>query len=400
MKRRHFLITGGLISAGAYINHRALRYPRLSFEPKTLPNQTTFDSGEITFENFIALKNPTPEIISLRAIAPEPKIKIALSSKTKYSIIVRISNLSQQAVLKAKANPGVSIHESVTGIHRTIEIQNATNNSIELAWYLPNQQITFAAIGDSGGGIELDWCLTRAQQLGADFLLHLGDFNYGNDEYNRAIQQFNNSSIPVYVTIGNHDFNDSGLIYQQFLDQIGPQNHSFVIAGTRFINIDTAVNFFPAYSGNRGRLLREIASKKQKIKNHVVFTHKPFVDSRENHDHDISGVGEKSWLKNIMLDIGAKDLICGHVHHSSEREYQGIRQWMAGEGLGHEDLVHQKMISKILIGNIINDEKVDYQWHQLNMPWSMHQSHTHETKLRKHERHEQLEWYLNSVKTT
>jgi len=398
MKRRHFLFAGGLISAGAYINHRALRYPRLSFEPKDLAKHQTSEVGQITFENFITLNKPETETVNLRAIAPEPKITIKPSAKDKSSIIIHASNLSPQAILRAEADPQISIHESIEGIHRIIEIQNISNNPIELAWYLPIQQLSFAAIGDSGGGIELDWCLRRANELGAQFILHLGDFNYGNGEYKRAIEQFNQSSIPVYVTIGNHDFNDSGLIYQQFLDQIGPQNHSFLIANTRFINLDTAVNFFPAYAGNRGRLAQEIKSYSSHTNNHLVFTHKPFIDSREGKDHDISGIGEKTWLKEFMNTIEAKNLLCGHVHQSSERDYEGIHQWTAGEGLGHEDLVHQKQISQILIGNISNNKDVTYKWHDLNMPWAMHQSHTHEKKLLKSNNIEQLNWYLKTIK--
>lgn len=401
MKRRHFLIASGLISASAYINHRSLRYPRLSFEPEELTKQYNSEGSQLDLSDFIAIKGSSTNDIHLRAIAPQPQITLNSLADTTGSVVIQASNLSPRAMLQVEADPKVNIHEAVDGIHRTIEISNLTkNNPVELIWRLPDQQIRFAAIGDSGGGTELDWCLQRSAQLDADFVLHLGDFNYGEGEYDRAIEQFNQSPIPVYVTIGNHDFNDSGLVYQQFLDQIGPQNHSFTIANTRFTNLDTAVNFFPAYSGNRGRMMRQIKSSSEQVNDHVVFTHKPFVDSREGQDHDISGVGEKSWLRNAMQDIGAKDLLCGHVHHSSERDYEGIHQWMAGEGLGHEDLVHKKLVCKVLIGEIVAGQDVVYEWQDLNMPWALHQSHTHEKKLKAYNHIEQLDWYLNLINTT
>ena len=73
---------------------------------------------------------------------------------------------------------------------------------------------------------------------------------------------------------------------------------------------------------------------------------------------------------------------------------------MAGEGLGHEDLVHQKLVSKILIGTISEKQNVDYQWHNLDMPWELHQSHTHEEKLKAYDRQDQLDWYLNTIKNS
>jgi len=399
MKRRHFLIAGGLISIGSYVNHRALRYPRLSFEPKPLSSRHQSEASLLDLRDLIALKHSEISPIQLRAIAPEPALTVHPNRNDGRSLTIRLSNIAAKAVLRVSGESKPNVHESVEGIHRTVEINNLGTKSIDLSWALAGQEIKFAGIGDSGGGIELDWCLQRAAALNADFILHLGDLNYGTGEYDRAIEQFNLSAIPVYVTIGNHDFNDSGLIYQQFLNQIGPQNHSFVVVGTRFVNVDTAVNLFPAYSGNRGRLIRELKASSKQFDDTVVFTHKPFVDSREGYTHDISGVGEKTWLRQSMQDIGARDLLCGHVHHSSERDYEGIRQWTAGEGLGHEDLVHQKLVSKILIGNTALGQAVEFQWQDLEMPWEMHQSHTHEEKLKDYNNLDQLEWYLQTIKS-
>ena len=397
MKRRHFLLAGGLFGAGLYINQRGLRYPRFGFEPANPATSLTTEQTQLDLDDFIITQQSDSGVISLRAIAPEPSLIFTPKNDTSSNTKVEINNVSPNAILKAEADPSVVIHETVNGINRFIELRHKTNQVIKLTWELNNSEtVTFAAIGDSGGGVELDWCLTRAQQLNVDFLLHLGDFHYGEGEYERAIDQFKNAPMPIYVSIGNHDFNDSGLIYQQFLDQIGPMNNSFVISGTRFINVDTAVNFFPAYSGNRGSLIRQLINQDQPVTDHVIFTHKPFIDSRGgDYTHDISGIGEKPWLHKTMQQLGATDLLCGHVHHSAENDYQGIRQWTTGEGLGHEDLVHKKLVSKILIGSLNSRQKVNYQWHDLAMPWQMHLSHTHEKKLRDYNRLEQLEWYQN-----
>jgi len=400
MKRRHFLIAGGIFGAGAYIHQRGLRYPRLGFEPANPVSRFNTDHSQLDLDDFV-LTSQTGESLILRAIAPEPSLVFTPQKSSNTTQTITANNIAPAAQLKVEAAANVGVHESVNGIHRTIELTFKPGLPITLNWFLPESTpIKFAAIGDTGGGSELDWCLTRCTQLGVDFLLHLGDFNYGDGEYDRAVEQFSNAKMPVYISIGNHDFNDSGLIYQQFLDQLGPMNNSFIIAGTRFINLDTAVNFFPPYSGNRGHFLQQLVDQTQTVNDTVVFTHKPFIDSREGYTHDISGVGEKPWLYDMLMQLGARDVLCGHVHHNSETDYQGLRQWISGEGLGHEDLVHQKLVSKILLGTINPTRNVDYQWYDLNMPWQMHQSHTHATKLRNYQHFEQLEWYeklLNSI---
>jgi len=94
-----------------------------------------------------------------------------------------------------------------------------------------------------------------------------------------------------------------------------------------------------------------------------------------------------------MSILNCNTLFNGHVHQSDERDLNGIRQLTVGEGLGHEDIVHKQQVSKLIVGQVERGNKVNYTWHSLDMPWFLHQSHTHETKLLKHQRLEQLEWY-------
>ena len=168
----------------------------------------------------------------------------------------------------------------------------------------------------------------------------MGDFNYGNDDYEQAIKRFHASPIPVFVSIGNHDFHDSGIIYHDFLQQLGPLNNFFEVAGTRFVNIDTAADYFPAHSGQRGKLLKALSI--DPAQSQVFFTHRPFVDPRPGQDHVIGGINEIPWLKQLIKQTGGGPLLTGHVHHSAEIEFDGIRQYTAGEGLGHEDIVLQR----------------------------------------------------------
>ena len=337
--------------------------------------------------------------LTLRAFAPQPEIDLDMHAS---SLQLKLGNIAPAAELQIEAKNGIDVQEQINGIERLIEINDATNNdanSIRLSWHLPEQErVRFAVIGDTGGGRELDWCIQRAHQLQAGFLLHLGDFNYSAGEYESAIEKFNDSPLPIYITIGNHDFNDSGLVYQKFRQQLGPMNNSFVVAGTRFVNIDSAASFFPPYAGNRGSLIKQLRATSEELSDQVFFTHRPFVDTREGHHHNMSGLGEIEWVQRAMHDLEVQHLLCGHVHRSSGIEVNGIQQWIAGEGLGFEDIRNQKQVAQILIGEASTSRKLSFKWHPLEMPWADHTSPTHLIKLRKQGLEKQLDWYLSWTK--
>ena len=258
LSRRRFLLAGTLIGAGGlYAHHRGLRYPRLSLEHRALEQRIETPSGIIDLHDLIALKSDSQ--ISLRAIAPEPRLTMDLSrGKLKLSI----NNIAPDARLSIGGTGIKLLDEEIDGINRHLTIDSGSDQVLELSWRLPDTDgVSFAVIGDTGGGSELDWCLARAQELNAGFLLHLGDFNYSEGEYDQAVDKFQNAAMPCYVSIGNHDFHHKGLIYQQFLDEIGPMNNSFTVAGTRFVNIDTAADFLPVSGGLRGQLAQHLVAE-------------------------------------------------------------------------------------------------------------------------------------------
>ena len=288
----------------------------------------------------------------------------------------------------------VSLTESQKGLRRTIKFSAKAGDAISFEWVLPDaSNFKFAAIGDTGGGDELDWVLQRIEQLDVSFALLLGDLNYGAGEYQSAIELLKAAPCPVYVSIGNHDYNDSGLIYDTFLNQIGPLNNAFVYSGVRFVNFDTAANFLPAWSGKRGDLFAALSSDARQFFEQVFFTHRGFVDPRPGEDHVISGIGEMSWLAESIQSLGGDHVLCGHVHRSAENEYKGLKQFTTGEGLGHEDIVNQSQTSKLLVGEVDTNGGLTYQWHALDMPWSYHTSHTHKEKLIKNNHLERLKWF-------
>ena len=398
--RRKLLAGGAILAAGAggfSIWQRGLRYPRLTFEPADLAQQHSANNLQMTWRDLILnQKESSASAWVLRAIAPEPKLTLLFEHGA--TINLAIDNIAPDAVLHIAGKDIQQLDEKQDGLRRVISIQSNRPQRIELDWRVDWQDgFDFALLGDMGGGTELAWALQRAHQLNARFFLLLGDFHYTDGEYDSAIAHFKNAPLPVYVTIGNHDFNDSGLIYQQYLDEIGPFNNAFSVAGVRFINVDSALSFFPVSRGHRGDFLRQLwldsQQQSQPYNDQVVFTHRPLQDPRPNDDHHITGIGEREWLSRSLSAIGARNYFNGHVHHSGEQDFEGLHQYTVGEGLGFADILLQRQVSQLLIGRVEAGKPVSYQWQPLNMPWSAHQSPTHERYLLEQNYPQQLAWY-------
>ncbi len=391
--RRSFLLGGSVAAAaalGAIGYRKTLRFPRMGFEPSPMSTEVSNQSASFKLSELIALDVKSSHF---RAIAPEPRLEMAVK---KGLLTVNVNNIVKEAKLVV-LGPGIrNLDEEINGINRTLHIDAATDQSMTLEWRLPNEDgYKFAVIGDTGGNTELDWCLQRSKALDARFVIHLGDFNYGNGDYQRAIALFHNAPLPCYITIGNHDFNDNGLVYQHFRSQLGMFNHAFEVAGTRFVNFDTAADFLPSDGGMRGTFFEQLAS--QTKPDQIFFTHRPLRDPRPNDDHIVSGWNENEWLQKMIKKSGRGTLLTGHVHHSAELDINGIHQYTVGEGLGFEDILLQRPVAQLLMGVVETGEAPKFQWADLEMPWTYHQSHTHLKKLKKRDDQRLIKWYKNQI---
>lgn len=360
----------GLGLAG-YSMHRGVRLPTLHWGPSELKNRFKISANvKARGSDLIATSTQAGQDASFRAFAPEPTLNIDFSSSSE--ITVGINNIASDARLRNPA-AGTSVTEEIDGINRVLKVRGKAQQSSELSWELPKlKQYSFASIGDTGGGHELAWCLQRAHALGARFLLHLGDFNYQPGDYQRSIDLFKNSAIPVYVSIGNHDFHTRGAIYGNFLNEIGPLNNSFSIGQTRYVNIDTAANILPYGAGQRGDIVSGLA-KDSRFVDTVAFTHRPLHDPLTDSDHDLGSEGERDWLVNHLKQAKVKTLLSGHIHIYDRSDFNGIDNIIAGQGLGHQDLIVDDIShSKMIIGSVDAQGRVSYETASLSMPMEMH----------------------------
>lgn len=400
LSRRKFIFAGaGAATAfGTYATMRGLRYPPVSFTPKPLPTEVAFNDYSVMVNGAIHIKGRAANANTprFRAYTPSPSLK--LIARKSATIKININNISDLSILNISKPEALKSEEKISNIERQLLLDVKMGEQITLRWQLPNlDEVKFAAIGDTGGCAELSWSMLRAKQLGCHFLLHLGDFNYTAGEYDNAVKLFHKSVLPVYITIGNHDFHNEGAIYSQFREQLGTLNNSFSIHNTRFVNLDTAADFFPASTGLRGGFFDQLAIDDRKYDDQVVFTHRPLSDPDASTDRTPSGINEVAWLTSMLNKINAKTLIAGHIHRSTIYSHQEIRQFIVGDGLATKEAVTLNDYSKILVGRVSQGRKVRYQWQPLSIPYEYLVSPTHLEGLQKHHTEQELARYLDAV---
>ena len=319
---------------------------------------------------FTEVKGP---FLSWRAFTPEPTLKI------QGAFQVTIDNIHPRAIL-SREGEGQIQEESIDGLKRTVLGDTEPGKELRLHWQVPfADSYRFAAIGDTGGGRELDWTMQQAHQLGAQFLLLLGDLYYQPGDDLNVIQNLSRSPVPVYAAYGNHDIVrsfDQNLLHW-FERGVGPRNSTFRLGGIQFVNLDTAADTIPWSGGMRGALLRQFPPLEDNpsIRDYVIFSHRPITDLRpieeQPSDHSIENFGEGEWLREQLLHIGARTILNGHIHNSLERDDQGLYTYIAGEGLAHLDIVKSQgsidwfgdlthRTARMLIGDVEPQEPVRY----------------------------------------
>ena len=391
--RRKFLLKSGLygfVGFTAYSTWRGFRYPPLMFTladespEQQVGNLTVLTNDAIVVKKDGPLKNLSADF-KLRAYGPEPKIVLRPEQSGNLSLLV--NNVHKESDVSVSGAQLLDHRIDKTNHFLSLKLEKAQEVTLEFTFRRPDDY-RFAAIGDTGGDKELDWCLQRMAQSGADFLLHLGDFVYQEGDYQRALDYFCHSEVPCYVSIGNHDFHHKGKIFQPYLDYIGVFSHAFQLGEVRFLNVDSANDFFPPWAGQRGRLLEALAEsnqtdqQEQGVRETIAFTHRPLKDFRDGEDHDINGVHEAKWLHKKLLEAGTTHFFAGHVHDRHELDHEGLLQIIAGQGLAHQDLLLHKPVSEFVLGQVTTGQAVSYTWQPLLMPVSWHCNSVHLRYLR------------------
>lgn len=210
----------------------------------------------------------------------------------------------------------------------------------------PGERFRFVAMADTHGDYEhLRSAVRRINaQGGITFGLHAGDLTaYGLlDEYDWAWDELERTTVPVLVTIGNHDALSFGPeIWSQMF---GPFDYSFLIGNLKVVVFNSNILEFPTSAPNRAWVRSQIENGADRSV--VVLTHHPPQGA-----DDVPG-GTVNEFYAELLQLGKLSLWI-HGHQAEPRLYQigdttvlqcgtfgaGGRYWtvdVAPEGLSFE----------------------------------------------------------------
>lgn len=374
-RRRFLLLAGyGLAGGAAYAYLRGLRFPPLDFTGGGPTTAWQAAGAEVSAKGAF-FRGMVGDAFHFKAFVPEPVFKVRSDGRS--PVRIQVANLHGDASLELGAggpDPS-SLDEQRDNLSRTVSFKPAARSVTGLSWRFPKrEQYRFAAIGDSGGGTELRWVLKRAAQLGADFLLHLGDLNYEEGDLERASRNFRDARIPAYSAIGNHDFNDNGHAeFPRFHRLVGPSDFVFRLGGIEFVNFDTAASFWPVDRGRRGQIMKNLEriGPTSAVRDRVALTHKPLKDPDPKRHHAVD-TAEARWLREKLLAAGTRNLLAGHIHIKDEFDNHGLHTYISGQGLGHGDLMFRHAYAEILLGDVVPGRPVAYHWQALKMPFDWH----------------------------
>lgn len=175
----------------------------------------------------------------------------------------------------------------------------------------------------------------RAVQAGCDFIIHAGDFCHGPSEVSDYVELYNNSPIPAYHVLGNHDSDRTS--YEETLKHYRMPNghYYFDHGGYRFIICDPNYYLLNGeyihYSlGNyyEHGYLRDYMPPEQLqwLKNTIESSSFPCVlISHESFEREADGVKNQQEVRKIIRDANQKRvhsvILCinGHYHRDNIR---------------------------------------------------------------------------------
>ncbi len=379
-----------------YAQHRVVRYPHITFDPPPRPTGLVLADGLEIQARGAYLKAST----TARFRAFQPNVHLRVRSDEPHlgqgdRHVIQVENIHPQATFTHTESNRVRVQEQTYGLLREIELSGfQAGEVLKLSWAFPEKPAyRFVAIGDTGGDEELSWGLNRASELGADFVLHMGDAYYEESEISGISARLNDSKVPVFTANGNHDFlGPNGNAIEHFLNNVGPLNARFNLLGTCFINLDTGSFMYPPHKGARAALLAAEVVNQQRdpagCTNTIIFTHKPMVLNFEaefpQREHSLYGYDAQRTI-NRLQQLNKVTLLAGHIHNDFSFEQDGFKTYVTGSGLAHKDLVQGGHYARVLLGDIRAGEPVKIDWALNAMPMEYHCSKKIYKLLKRHE---------------
>ncbi|MGY5881374.1 MAG: metallophosphoesterase [Candidatus Thorarchaeota archaeon] len=187
--------------------------------------------------------------------------------------------------------------------------------------------LNFYVFGDSQGyqgGVEQ--IVTAANLHRPDFLFHCGDLTpFGQENQYQAIKTvLDQSIVPVYTTIGNHDLKDGGgELYQQYF---GTSRYSFDLGPAHFTVFNTSSG--DASTQELSWLEHDLSQTEAEFK--FIFTHIPPFDPRTGDNHSLLNPATGPILMSLFEEYEVDVVFTGHIHMYNETVVNGVRYVITG----------------------------------------------------------------------
>ena len=212
--------------------------------------------------------------------------------------------------------------------------------------------VNFYVFGDSQGyqgGIEQ--IVTTANLQKPDFIFHCGDLTpFGQEnQYEAVIAALDQSLVPVYTTIGNHDIKDGGgLLYEEYF---GSSTYSFDLGSAHFTVFNTSSS--DVSSQEFSWLEQDLTRTEAEFR--FVFTHIPPFDPRLGEEHSLINATTSSHLMSLFETHDVDAVFTGHIHMYNETEVNGVRYIITG-GAGASLYANEESGGIYHYMNVILDE--------------------------------------------
>jgi 3',5'-cyclic AMP phosphodiesterase CpdA len=187
--------------------------------------------------------------------------------------------------------------------------------------------LNFYVFGDSQGyqgGVEQ--IVTAANLHRPDFLFHCGDLTpFGQENQYQAIKTvLDQSLVPVYTTIGNHDLKaGGGELYNEYF---GSSTYSFDRGPAHFTIFNTSSGDITAQEF--AWLEQDLTRTEAEFR--FVFTHVPPFDPRTGENHSLFNSTSSTQLMSLFEAHEIDVVFTGHIHMYNETVINGVRYIITG----------------------------------------------------------------------
>ena len=137
------------------------------------------------------------------------------------------------------------------------------------------------------------------------------------------------SSVKVLQIPGNHDhlLMDGGVDPEPFTSRYGDDRFVYRDKGVALVGINTSLIYFnDARELEQFEWLKEQLKKRKKSEMTLVFGHHPFFlrEIDETDGHGQLDITKRRLYFDLFKEMGVGAVYAGHMHDSSEGEYEGI----------------------------------------------------------------------------